>query len=64
MTVETVHGTNTVTQAAEKAKVSAKTIYRQIARGNLRAKRIGRCVRILDADLNRYLESDDERSAS
>lgn len=59
MTVETIHGTNTIAQAAAKAQVSPKTIYRQIKRGNLRAKRIGRCVRILDADLNAWLESDE-----
>jgi excisionase family DNA binding protein len=56
MTVETVHGTNTVTQAARKAQVSPKTIYRHIAAGNLTATRIGRCVRILDSDFNRWLE--------
>lgn len=57
MTVDTVHGTNTVTQAAEKAQVSVSTIYRQIEAGKLTASRIGRCVRILDADLNEWLEA-------
>jgi excisionase family DNA binding protein len=32
------------------------TIYREIARGNLRARRIGRCVRVLESDLVRWLE--------
>lgn len=57
MTVDTVHGTNTVRQAAEKAQVSVNTVYRQIESGNLTATRIGRCLRILDADLNLWLES-------
>jgi excisionase family DNA binding protein len=47
---------NTVTEAAAKVGVSAKTIRREIANGNLLTRRIRGCVRILDTELARWLE--------
>ncbi|MBF6558366.1 MAG: helix-turn-helix domain-containing protein [Acidimicrobiales bacterium] len=38
--------------------VSAGTLRNEIKRGNLRARRIGRCVRILDEDLAAWLRAD------
>jgi len=40
-----------VSEAAEKARCSEWTIRREISEGRLRARRIGRLVRILDSDL-------------
>ena len=40
-----------VSEAAKEARVSEWTIRREIREGNLRARRIGRLVRILDTDL-------------
>ena len=40
------------------AAVSAGTLRKEIKKGNLRARRIGRCVRILDEDLAAWLRSD------
>lgn len=40
-----------VAQAAEAAGLSTKTIRRQIAAGHLPARRIGRVIRIREADL-------------
>jgi excisionase family DNA binding protein len=55
VTVARVPGVLTVAEAAEKARVSTWTIRREIAEGNLRARRIGRCVRVLEDELSRWL---------
>jgi excisionase family DNA binding protein len=47
-----------VPEAATQAAVSAGTFRKEIKKGNLRARRIGRCVRILDEDLAAWLRSD------
>jgi excisionase family DNA binding protein len=47
-----------VPEAATQAAVSAGTLRKEIKKGNLRARRIGRCVRILDEDLAAWLRSD------
>jgi excisionase family DNA binding protein len=56
MSVTILPGVFTIPEAAEKAKVSANTIRRQIKAGKLRARRIGSCVRILEPELARWLE--------
>jgi excisionase family DNA binding protein len=45
----------TIGQAAERLNVSTKTIRRLIARGDLRAARIGRAIRLRDADIQRLM---------
>lgn len=57
MTVTPLPGVLTVAEAAEKAHVSPNTIRRQIALGNLRARHIGKCVRVLDEDLAEWLRA-------
>jgi len=58
MSVARLPGVLTVPEAAAQAAVSAGTLRKEIKRGNLRARRIGRCVRILDEDLAAWLRSD------
>lgn len=42
---------------------SARTLRREVDRGNLRAKRIGRCLRVTDVELRRWaLDTDDADS--
>jgi len=55
MTVSKVSGVLTVSEAAEKARVSTWSIRKAIADGDLRAKHIGRCVRVLEDELGRWL---------
>ena len=45
-------------EAAAQVAVSAGTLRNEIKKGNLRARRIGRCVRILDEDLAAWLRAD------
>ena len=45
-----------VSEAAKAARVSPWTIRREIREGRLRARRIGRLVRILDADLAEWMK--------
>ena len=45
----------TVSEAAEIANVSTWTIRNEIAKGRLRARNIGRCTRILEDELDRWL---------
>ena len=56
----------TVAQAVEHlgGAYSASTLRRQIKLGNLKAKRTGRCVRILDEELARWLRDYSEESAA
>ena len=58
MSVARLPGVLTVPEAATQAAVSAGTLRKEIKRGNLRARRIGRCIRILDEDLAAWLRSD------
>jgi excisionase family DNA binding protein len=58
MSVSTVPGAFTVAEASAKAHCSTWSIYRAVERGELRAKRIGRALRILDEDLAAWLRSD------
>ena len=58
MSVARLPGVLTVPEAATQAAVSAGTLRKEIKKGNLRARRIGRCIRILDEDLAAWLRSD------
>jgi len=48
----------TVPAAAKKADVSPWMIRREIAEGRLRARRVGRLVRILDDDLAEWMRGE------
>lgn len=47
----------TVAQVAEVLQVHPDTVYARIRGGQLRATHIGGCIRILPAELDRFLES-------
>jgi len=47
-----------VSEAAEQARCSPWTIRKEIKEGRLRARRIGRLVRILDSDLARWMHGE------
>jgi len=47
-----------VSEAAEAARCSPWTIRKEIKGGRLRARRIGRLVRILDSDLARWMHGE------
>jgi excisionase family DNA binding protein len=48
-----------VTDVARLANVSRDTIYREIGRGTLPAKHVGRQLRIAPRDLVKYLDRED-----
>lgn len=60
MTVSTLPGVLTVREAAEKATVSVWTIRNEIKLGRLTARHIGKCVRILDEELGRWLREGEQ----
>jgi excisionase family DNA binding protein len=45
----------TVAETAELTNLSIWTIRQEIKSGRLRARRIGRCIRVLDDELDRWL---------
>ncbi len=45
-------------EAATQAAISSGTLRKETKNGNLRARRIGRCVRIPDEDLAAWLRAD------
>lgn len=47
-----------VGEAADVGRVSPWTIRKEIAEGRLRARRVGRCVRILDDDLDAWMRGE------
>jgi excisionase family DNA binding protein len=49
----------TVPEAARHARVSANTLRREIREGRLAAKKIGRCVRVLDETLAVWMRDGD-----
>jgi excisionase family DNA binding protein len=50
-----------VPAVARRLDISQKTVRRLIARGALRAHRIGRLLRISDEELRRFLESNKQK---
>ncbi len=50
----------TIAQQAELWQVSQRTIQRLIKSGALRCRRIGRSVRIADADAEDFLDGEDD----
>jgi excisionase family DNA binding protein len=50
----------TIREVASAANVSEWTVRKEIAEGRLRARRIGRCVRILDEDGDHWMRAGDE----
>ena len=55
MITDLAPGFLTLTQAAERlGSVSERTLRREVARGNLRISRIGRCVRVTPEDLDEW----------
>ena len=53
----------TVPEAAKALRVSERTIRREVKRGKLRVKRIGRSVFVTDPELERYISADEPRRA-
>jgi excisionase family DNA binding protein len=51
-----------VSEAAREAHCSEWMIRQEIKAGRLRARRIGRLVRVVDADLARWMAGDEEPS--
>jgi putative molybdopterin biosynthesis protein len=49
--------------AAKLANVSRETIYREVARGELRARHVGRQLRIDPEDFRLYLDREGETAA-
>ena len=47
----------TVEETAQRLKVSPKTVYRALEKGELRASRIGRAWRISETDLSEFVEA-------
>lgn len=55
MAITTLPHWYTVPQAADEAGLSAWSIRKEIRENRLRARRIGRCVRVLDEDLATWM---------
>lgn len=53
----------TLQEIAEEISVSVEFLRLEIKRGKLKAKKLGRCVRVLNADLQAYLSQDEEIAA-
>ena len=51
----------TPADAAHMVQVSRETIYREIDRGELRARHVGRQLRIDSADFRTYLDREESR---
>ncbi len=50
-------------QVAERLSVSERTVMRRIGDGELRASRIGRLIRIAEAEIQRYIERNEIQAA-
>jgi excisionase family DNA binding protein len=48
---------HTISEIADLLKVSGRTVWRWVATGELAIHRLGRSVRVLDADLRAFLAS-------
>ena len=64
MSVLTLPTLSTIPAVAKRSGLSEWTIRREIEKGNLRARRIGRCVRIVDEDEARWVRGTDAGEAS
>lgn len=64
MTVGTLPHWLTISQASEHTGLSEWTIRQQIANGALKARRIGRCVRVLDEELARWMRGENQEASS
>ena len=64
MTVTTLPGFLTVPQVAADAQVSEWMVRKEIKEGKLRARRLGRCVRITPEDEARWVRGTDGEVAS
>jgi len=64
MTVATLPTLSPIPAVAKRSGLSEWTIRQEIKKGNLRARRIGRCVRVLDEDEARWLRGADASAAS
>jgi excisionase family DNA binding protein len=53
----------TIPEVALKLRVSERTVRREIKRGRLRVKRIGRSVFVIEPELERYLLAEEPRRA-
>ena len=53
----------TISEVTEFLRVSERTVRREIKRGRLRAKRIGRSVFVLQSELERYVSAEEPRRA-
>lgn len=57
MSVPTVTGWLTISEAGRVARLSGRTLRREIDAGRLVACFVGRCIRIRPADLETWMES-------
>jgi hypothetical protein len=64
MSVTTLPTFSPVSAVAKRSGLSEWTIRQEIKKGNLRARRIGRCVRIVDEDEARWVRGTDAGRAS
>ena len=64
MSVTTLPGFLTVPQVAADAQVSEWMVRKEIREGKLRARRLGRCVRITPEDKARWMSGADAGEAS
>jgi hypothetical protein len=62
MPIATLPTLSPVSVVAKRNGFSEWTIRQEIKRGNLRARRIGRCVRILDEDEAAWLRGADAKA--
>jgi excisionase family DNA binding protein len=63
MSVTPLPNWSTVPEASQKAGVSPWSIRREIREGRLRARRVGKLVRILDSDLAAWMRGGNEPAA-
>jgi excisionase family DNA binding protein len=59
MKASSLEGVYTIREIAQRFKVSEWSVRREIRENRLRAKRIGRCIRVVEADLEFWLATDD-----
>jgi excisionase family DNA binding protein len=53
----------TLQEIAEEISVSVEFLRLEVKRGNLKVKKFGRCVRVLNADLQAYLSQSEKIAA-